>query len=495
VSFPPQARATSPRRAAPAWLVMPTILVTQLMIVLDMTIVNVALPRIQVALTFSPTELSWVINAYTLAFGGLLLLGARAGDLLGRRRVLLAGIGLFVVASFAGGFAQSSGQMLAARAVQGVGAAFAAPSVLALLVGRHPEGRGRARALAWFSAMAIGGSAIGLIAGGMLTEWVSWRWVFFVNVPIGLALIAVGRWVLDETPRHRGKFDLAGAFTATVGTASVVYGFVRAASDGWTDTGTMAAFIIGATLCTLFIAVELRAPAPITPLGLFRHRIRAASFVGRVLLVAAMMGMFFYLTLFLQNVLGYTPLVTGMAFLPLTVMLLIASRISANLMGGLGLRVPMVGGLMLSTAALFILSRLSADSSYVAVLVPLLLFGTGNGLAFVPLTSAGLTEVAPRDAGAASGLVNVAQQVGGSLGLAVMVTVASSAADGAAPVGSTPAEIAQHAFVVGADRVFLWSAVFIAATVAFLAVAIPRGRNEADGGAVPEAELVGVGAD
>lgn len=472
---------TDTRQVAP-WLVMAAILTTQLMIVLDATIVNVALPHIQAALGFSPTGLSWVINAYTLAFGGLLLLGARAGDLLGRRRVLLAGIGLFVVASFLGGLSLTAGQLLAARAVQGVGAALAAPSVLALLVGRFPEGRERARALGWFSAMAIGGAAIGLIAGGMLTQWVSWRWVFFVNVPIGLLLIAVSRYALEETPRHPGRFDLAGALTATFGTSAVVYGFVRAASDGWTDPFTVGAFLAGATLITLFVAIELRATSPITPLGLFAHRTRSVTLLARVLLVAGMMGMFFYLTQFLQEILGYSPLTAGLAFLPLTVMLFTMSRISAALMGRVDGRWLMIGGLVLSTSALLVLSRLGADSGYLAVLVPLLLFGTGNGLAFVPLTAASLTEVAPAQAGAASGLVNVAQQVGGSLGLAILVTVGSSAAAGATPVGATAAQVAQHAFVAGADRAFLAGALFIAATVVLLAVTLPgrrRGAQEA----------------
>ncbi|MCV2395468.1 MFS transporter [Actinotalea sp. M2MS4P-6] len=463
------------RRAAP-WLVMAAILTTQLMLVLDATIVNVALPEIQAALGFSPTALSWVINAYTLTFGGLLLLGARTGDLLGRRRVLLAGIAVFVLASLVGGLAQDSAQLLAARAVQGIGAAFAAPSVLALLVGRFPEGRERARALGWFSAVSIGGSAVGLLAGGALTQWVSWRWVFFVNVPIGLALIAISRFALEETPRTRGRFDLAGALTSTLGVSALVYGFVRAASDGWTDLGTETAFTVGIALISLFVAVEMRTASPITPLALFDHRTRAAALVGRVLLVAGMMGMFFYLTQFLQEVLGYSPLDAGLAFLPLTAVLFAMSRVSAALMTRVGMRPLIIGGLLLSTTALLVLSRLSADSGYLAVLVPLLLFGTGNGLAFVPLTNAALVDVEPAQAGAASGLVNVAQQVGGSLGLAILVTVGSSAAAGASQVGASAAEIAQHAFVVGADRAFFAGAVFIAATVLLLAFTLPRTR-------------------
>lgn len=474
----PSTNPTTRSRAASPALVLTAILTTQLMLVLDATIVNVALPDMQKALGFTPTGLSWVLNAYTLAFGGLLLLGARAGDLLGRRRMLLVGIGTFVVASFVGGLAQSPGELLAARTVQGIGAALAAPSGLALLIGRFPEGRERARALGYFSAVSVGGAAVGLIAGGILTEYVSWRWVLFVNVPIGIALIFVARLALTETPRHPGRFDIAGAATVTVGMTSLVYGFVRAATEGWSDTAALTAFATAVVLLAAFVAIELRVSAPITPLRLFADRTRASALAGRVLLVAAMFGMFFYLTQILQDVYGYTPLVTGLAFLPLTVMLFVMSRISAGLMERVGMRALMVGGLTISTVGILLLTRLTVDSSYVAVLVPLLLFGTGNGLAFVPLTAAGLVGVEPRDAGAASGLVNVAQQVGGSVGLAVLVTVGASGARHAHPTGSTPAEIAQHAFVAGADRAFLVSALLLAATVVLLAVATPSLRQE-----------------
>lgn len=458
-------------------LVLAAILTTQLMIVLDATIVNVALPDIQKALGFSATSLSWVLNAYTLAFGGLLLLGARAGDILGRRRTLLFGIGLFTLASLAGGFAQSPGELLTARAVQGVGAAFAAPSGLALLMARFPEGRERARALGYYAAVSIGGSAVGLIAGGLLTEWVSWRWVLFVNVPIGVALIFLARAVLPETPRQRGRFDVLGATTSTLGMSALVYAFIRAASDGWSDPETVLAFVVSGLLLLSFVLVELRAPSPITPLRLFADRTRAASYVGRILLVGGMFGMFFYLTLFLQDILGYTPIVTGLAFLPLTVMLFAFSRVSAAFVVRVGPKPLMLVGLSLSTVALLVLSRLDAGSSYVAILVPLLLFGMGNGLAFVPLTAIALQGVDPKDAGAASGLVNVMQQVGGSLGLAVLVTVATTTAQNASPEGSDAAAVAQHAFVVGADRAFLTSAVLLAATVLLLGLAVRSARS------------------
>ncbi len=449
------------RRPAHATLVLGAILTAQLMVVLDATIVNVALPDIQRALDFSPANLSWVVSAYTLTFGGLLLLGARMGDLLGRRRVFLIGTALFSLASFAGGFANSAATLLAARALQGVGGALAAPSALALLTTMFPEGRERVRALGYYAAVSIGGSAVGLLLGGMLTEWASWRWVLFVNAPIGVALIVIGRAVLPETPRRSGRFDLTGAVTSTAGMAALVYGFIRAATAGWADRLTLLSFLTGVVLLAAFILVETRAESPITPLRLLADRDRSAANVARLLLVAGMFGMFFFLTQFLQDVLGYSPLTTGLAFLPITVMLFCASQVSARLMGRVNPRVLMTGGIALSTSALLILTQLSAHSGYLGVLLPLLLFGTGNGLAFVPLTAAGLARVRPEDAGAASGLLNVMQQVGGSLGLAVLVTVATAAGRDAGPIAGSAADQAQHAFVVGADHAFFVAALFL----------------------------------
>ncbi len=481
-SAPPRTESASARRRT---IVLGLVLTAQLMVVLDATIVNIALPDISGALHFNPTSLSWVINAYTLVFGGLLLLGARAGDILGRRKIFLTGITLFTVASLLGGFASSAGLLLAARAVQGVGAALAAPSALALLMTMFPDARERVRAIGYYTAVSIGGSAVGLIAGGMLTQWVSWRWVLFVNVPIGLAVIAVALRVLPETARGKGHFDLAGALTSTLGMTGLVYGFVRAASAGWGDPVTIAAFAAGVVLLGAFVFVELRAESPIVPLRLFADRDRATSYVARLLLVAGMIGMFFFLTQFLQEILHYSAVVAGLAFLPLTVVLFAASQLSARV---LTVRLPaktvIAGGLTLSTSGLLWLTQLHATSGYFDLLGPLLLFGIGNGLAFVPLTSTSLRGVAPADSGAASGLVNVMQQVGGALGLAVLVTVFGSASRAAtSPAGTSAVERAQHAFVVGADRGFLIAALFLAATVLLVLVAIrpqPRADIESD---------------
>jgi EmrB/QacA subfamily drug resistance transporter len=477
----PRLRLGAPRRATPAsaTIVLLVILTCQLMVVLDATIVNVALPNIQHALHFSPANLSWVLNAYTLSFGGLLLLGARAGDILGRRRTFLVGIATFTLASLAGGFATSGGFLLAARALQGVGGALAAPSALALLTTMFAEGRERLRALGLYTAVSIGGSAVGLVAGGMLTQWVSWRWVLFVNVPIGLAVLVVGRRVLPETPRHEGRFDLPGAITSTLGMGSLVYGFVRAATDGWGNPLTLTAFAAGVVLLTAFVLVELNAPSPITPLRLLTNRNRSSSNVARGLLVAGMFGMFFFLTQFLQDVLGYSPLKTGIAFLPLTAALFAASQISSRMLTSrVEAKVQMAGGITLSTLGMLLLTHISASTGYPQLLLSLVLVGIGNGTAFVPLTSTALAGLAPADAGAASGLVNVMQQLGGTLGVAVLVTVFGSASRDAArhPIAGTAVQQAHHAFVAGADKAFTASTIFLFAAIVLIVAAIQTPR-------------------
>ncbi|MDX6243593.1 MAG: hypothetical protein QOE76_1316 [Frankiales bacterium] len=483
----------SPRRRA----ALAVILIAQLMVVLDATIVNIALPKIQTALSFSRTDLSWVLNAYSLTFGGLLLLGARSGDLFGRRRVFLAGIALFTVSSLAGGFTTSSTLLLASRAAQGVGAAFASPSALALLMVMFKDGAERTRAIAAYTAVSIGGSAVGLVAGGMLVQWTSWRWVFFVNVPIGAVLLVLARRDLPETDRRSGKIDLPGALTSTVGMAGLVYGFVRAASDGWSDPITLGAFAVGVVLLTAFVLVERRAVMPITPLRLFASRDRVFSYVARLALVGGMFGMFFFLTQFEQNVLGYSALVSGLAFLPLTGALFIASQLSARtLMAKVGGKALMIGGISTSTVGVLMLTQLSASSGYPLILAALLLFGTGNGLAFVPLTMTSLAGVDPADAGAASGLVNVMQQVGGALGLSVLVTIFGTASRNEAKHAVAGAAGQVQIFVHAADTAFLAAAVLMALSV--LMVASMRGKAQGkpaphDADELAELEAVGAG--
>jgi EmrB/QacA subfamily drug resistance transporter len=480
IAPPGRAIQRQPRRG----LVLGIILAVQLMVVLDATIVNIALPAIAGALHFSPANLSWVITAYTLAFGGFLLLGARAGDLLGRKRVFIAGIALFTAASFLGGIAPWSGWLLAARALQGIGGALAAPSALALLMTMFQDGQERVRAIGWYTAVSIGGGAIGLILGGLLTQWASWRWVLFVNVPIGLIVIALSRRLLTETPSRNGHFDVRGALTSTIGVTALAYGFVRAATSGWGDMITVIAFVTGLALLAAFVLLERRAPEPITPLRLFADRSRSASYIARLFLTAGMFGMFFFLTQFLQEVLHYSPLKTGLAFLPFTVALFSMSQLSARgLVQRFGAKPVMVVGFSVSTLGMLLMTQLSASSSYVSLLAPLMLFGAGNGLAFVPLTSTSLSGVLQEDAGAASGLVNVMQQLGGALGLAVLVSVFGTAVRGAAVQS---AAVARQAFVIGADHAFIAATVFVTATVVVLAVAIRGRRAAARAAAVPE---------
>jgi EmrB/QacA subfamily drug resistance transporter len=435
----------------------------QLMIILDATVVNIALPHILTSLHFSSTSLSWVMNAYTLTFGGLLLLGGRAGDILGRRRVFVAGIGLFTLASLAGGLSTSAGMLLAARAVQGAGGALAAPAVLALIVSGFPEGRERTRALGIYMGVVTGGASLGLVLGGVITEWLTWRWVLFINVPIGAAVVAIAPLFVAETPRQSGRFDLTGAITSTAGVASLVYGFVRAASDGWDDRLALSAFVAAAILLAVFLVTETRARQPITPLRLFADVSRSGSFAARLLLIAGMFGVFFFLTQFLQRVMGFSPLRAGVAFLPLTVVLYAMSRVAPRLMPRLGAKPLMIAGMMPAVIAMAWLSRVSPATGYWSgVFGPMILLGIGLGLVFVPLTTASLAGVAPADSGAASSMVNVMQQVGGALGLAVLVAVYGTASRNAArhPLpGLTAAAQAQHVLAHGMAVAFLVAAI------------------------------------
>ncbi len=415
-------------RAPGSTRLLAVILASYLMIVLDVSIVITALPKIHHSLGFSATGLSWVQNAYTLAFGGLLLLGARAGDLLGRRRMFMVGIALFSAASLAGGLAQSAAWLLGARAAQGVGAAIAAPSTLALLTTSFPEGPERTRAVAYYGAVAGGGGSVGLVLGGILTQWLSWRWGLFVNVPVGLALILAAPRSLPETERRHGQFDLLGALTSTVGMTAIVYGIVRGAESGWTDHLTIASLTTGAALLALFVANERRAAQPITPLRLFANRERTGAYAARVMFVGAMFGMFFFLTQYLQGVRGFSPLEAGVAFLPLSLVMFSMVFVVPKLVARFGNRRLLIGGVLTAVVGMTWLSQITASTTYLTgIALPMAILGAGAGAAFTPLTASGVAGVAAEDAGAASGLVNVAHQVGGSLGLAVLVTVFTSA--------------------------------------------------------------------
>jgi EmrB/QacA subfamily drug resistance transporter len=428
--------ARSPGTGAPPrrlGLALAVIATAQLMVVLDATIVNVALPHIQTALGFSGSNLEWVVNAYALAFGGLLLLGGRSGDLLGRRRIFIAGILLFTLASLLGGFATDQAWLLAARVVQGVGGAFAAPTALSLIAVTFPEGPPRNRAMGVYAAMSIAGGAVGLIAGGLLVSFLSWRWVFFVNVPIGLAVALLAPRVLGESERRRGRFDLPGAITGSLGLAALVYGLSSAATSPngashWGDTKVIVSLAAAAVLLVTFGWIEVRSKHSLVPLRVLRSRDRTGSYLVSLCIGTGLFGMFFFLTLFLQNVWGYTALRTGVAYLPMVAMIMVASGVASQLVSRIGARPLMIAGSLISTGGMFWLAQITEHSHYVSGLLgPMMLTATGMGLLFVPLSLVALTKVANNDAGVASSLLNVGQQVGGALGLAVLGTVAWSA--------------------------------------------------------------------
>jgi len=412
--------------------VLAIILVSYVMIVLDISIVITALPKIHVGLGFSDTGLSWVQNAYTLAFGGLLLLGARAGDILGRRRMFIAGLALFSLASLAIGLAQSAAWLLAARAIQGVGAAILAPSTLALLSTNFAEGPERTRAVGYYGAVAGIAASVGLVLGGMLADWISWRVGFFINLPIGIALIWGAKRYLRETELHAGQFSLVGAFSSTLGMTALVYGIVRSASAGWSDALTVAPLFAGVLLLAFFIFNESHARQPIMPLRLFASRKRAGAYGARVFFLGGMMGFWFFTTQFLQGVLGFSPSAAGVAFLPTTLVNFVVAMSVPTLTRRFGNGRLLAAGITIALVGMAWLSRASADSSYLAgVALPMILIGMGQGAALSPLTIAAMADVAAEDAGAASGLINVAHQLGGSLGLGVLVAVFAGVSAGA----------------------------------------------------------------
>ena len=465
-----------PRRLGLALAVIAT---AQLMVVLDSTIVNNALPHIQAALHFSGSGLEWVVNGYTLAFGGLLLLGGRSGDLLGRRRIFIFGILLFSVASLLGGLATSQAWLLCARAAQGVGAAFAAPTALSLIAVTFPEGAPRNRAMAVYAAMSVAGGSVGLIASGLLVNYANWRWVFFVNVPIGALVVLLAPRVLSESERRPGNFDLPGAVTASLGLAALVYGLTNAAttSNGvshWGDAKVIASLAAAVALLAAFAVIEARTSHPLLPVRVLRSRDRSGAYLIALFVGTAMFGMFFFLTLFLQDVWGYSALKSGIAYLPIMATVMVMSGVASQLVPRVGARPLLIGGSVTAAGGLFWLSRLTEHSSYAGgMLGPMMVTAAGIGLMFVPMSLVSLTKVADGDAGVASSLLNTGQQVGGSIGLAVLGTVAWSAVASSLRSGAAQG----HALAYGFSRGFLVSAVITLLTLV-VAVVMLRVKRE-----------------
>jgi EmrB/QacA subfamily drug resistance transporter len=473
-------------------LALTVIAAAQLMVVLDATIVNIALPHIHTALKFSPTGLSWVLNAYTLVFGGLLLLGGRTGDLFGRRRMFMIGVLLFALASLAGGFAQDKGWLLAMRALQGVGGAIASPTALSLVTTTFPQGPERNRAFGVYAAVSGAGAAIGLILGGVLTDLLSWRWVLFVNAPIGIALAIAAPYVIVETERRRaGVLDVPGALTSTGGMAALVYGFIHAATTTWGSTTTVLSFVVAIVLLTSFVVIESRTANPIMPLRMFSSHTRVGSYIVMLVLGAAVFAMFYFLTQFVQQVEGYSPLKAGFAFLPVSAVIVVIAQIASRIVSKLGAQPLIIAGTILTGFGLLFLSSLSTDSSYVGHILPAIaLIATGMGFVFVPITLTAVGGVAAEDSGIASAMLNVCQQVGGTIGLSALVTVFSTASrhDIASHRATLHGSALAHsAFTHGADMAFRAGAVFalFGLVAAFLLIRPKLGESPSSAAELP----------
>jgi EmrB/QacA subfamily drug resistance transporter len=462
-------QTTRPVRPA---LILALVVVSQLMIVLDNTVVNLALPSIADDLGFSPTNLAWVSNAYILAFGGLLLLGGRLGDVLGRRRVFATGLALFTVASFAGGAASGETLLIVARTIQGAGAAIAAPSALALLLATFEEGTARNKALGLFFGMSAAGGAVGLLLGGVLTTSLSWRWVLWINVAPGIAIVALSALLIPETSRVPHRFDLAGTLTSTLGVASLVYGFIQAGAEGWTDGLTMAAFGIAVVLLGAFVVIETRAAQPLLPLRLFKRRLTSSAYLAMMTVPAVMVAMYYFTAQFMQTVLGYSAIETGLAFLPMSVLIFTGSRTVPKVLPRVGPRPLLITGALVLTIAMAWLTQLSASSSYLTALAgPLVLFGLGGGMLYMPLSSIVLAGVPHDDAGAASGAMQMVQQVGAALGIAVLVSVFGSALRSSEQV--TPV-----AFASAASQAYLAGVGFAAVALLLTVFALRPGQAD-----------------
>ncbi|MEU6669713.1 MFS transporter [Streptomyces sp. NPDC046727] len=423
--------AAAPSGDANRWKALVFIALAQLMVVLDATIVNIALPAAQQDLGISDGNKQWVITAYALAFGGLLLFGGRIADLWGRKRTFVLGLAGFAAASALGGAATTGTMMFGARALQGVFGAMLAPAALSLLAVMFTDARERAKAFGIYGAIAGGGGAVGLILGGFLTEYLDWRWTFFVNIPFAV-VAALGAYFVIREPeggRNRSPLDIPGVILSTLGLVALVYGFTRAESDGWGDTVTVSMFVASGVLLLAFVLVESRVKAPLLPLRVVTDRNRGGIYLSLGLAIIGMFGLFLFLTYYLQVVKGYSPVKTGFAFLPMIAGMITGStQIGTRLMTRVPARLLMGPGFLVAGIGMLLLTQLEVDSSYAALLLPaMLLLGLGMGTAFMPAMSLATQGVEPRDAGVASAMVNTSQQVGGAIGTALLNTIASSA--------------------------------------------------------------------
>ncbi|NYH40657.1 EmrB/QacA subfamily drug resistance transporter [Micromonospora jinlongensis] len=451
--------APHPRR----WIALAVIAVSQLMVVLDATIVNIALPQAQADLGISDANRQWVVTAYTLAFGGLLLLGGRIADYWGRKRTFIVGMTGFALASALGGLATTGGMLFAARALQGAFGALLAPAALALLTVLFTEATERAKAFAVYGAIAGGGSAVGLLLGGVLTEYADWRWCLLVNIPVAAIAIALALPLVPESRAHGNtRYDVPGAIVVTAGLVSLVYGFTKAAEDGWDATQTLGFIAAGVALLAVFVVIELRSNHPLLPLRIILDRNRGGAYLASTLIGAGLFGAFLFLTFYFQVVLQYKPLEAGLASLPVTAGVLIAAGGASQLMPRVGAKPLMVGGAVLAAVAMLALTQIDVDTSFLTLLLPAqVILGMGLGFTFVPLSSLALVGVPEHDAGAASATLNATQQIGGSLGTALLNTMYTSAV-AAYLVGRVPNPVNQiEALVHGYRVAFAWGAALI----------------------------------
>jgi EmrB/QacA subfamily drug resistance transporter len=461
------------------WVILVIACLAQFMVVLDATVVNVALPSIQRGLHFSPASLPWVVNAYTLIFGGFLLLGGRAADLVGRKRLFVIGVALFSAASLLNGLAQSSGMLIVGRGIQGLGGALVSPAALSIITTTFVDQESRTKALGVWSAIAAGGGAVGLILGGALTQLASWQWIFIVNVPVGLATLALAFRFVPESRadlQHR-SFDLAGAFTVTSGLVVLVYAIVKAQTFGWGSGRTLGLIAVALVLLAVFVVVEQRSVAPLIRLSIFRVKTITIADAVLLLVASGLFGMFFFASLYVQEILGYSPLRAGLAFLPVTGGIAVGAGLAQQLVKRAGIRNVAVGGIVLATAGMAILTQLPVHGSYAANLLPgLIPMSIGMGLVFVPITLMATGGVSDNDSGLASGLFNTAQQVGGSLGLAILSTLAASRTSSVLGGlhGSAAAAASATARVSGYRVAFLAAALMLGAGAVLMAVVVRR---------------------
>ena len=461
---------------------------SQFVVVLDASITNVALPSIGRDLGLSQDSLSWVVNAYTLTFGGFLLLGGRLADILGRRRVYMAGLVLFGVASFVGGFSQTEGMLIVARAVQGLGAALLSPAALSILTTVFREGAERNRALGVWGAVAGAGGAAGVLLGGVLTEYLSWRWVLFVNVPIAVGAVLLAPRLVPESrdERQRNGFDVAGAFTVTAGLAVLIYALVDANSAGWGSAQTIGLLALAVVLLVSFVVIESRSAAPLVPFDVFSSRTRTGAYATGLLVGASLFSMFFFISLYMQQVLGWDALKSGLAYLPLAITITLSAGAASVLVTKIGFKPVVIAGLLFIAAGLILFSRISAGGSFLGdVLFPSLLAALGLGFSFVPVTIGGTTGISQDEAGLASGLINAGQQVGGALGLAILAALATARTDAVATGLGKPSTTA---LTEGFSAAFLGGAGFalIGAVLAIFLIRSEDSRALIGQGQTPE---------